>query len=66
MATVNPIPVSQAASASPFGDTTLTPKGQAALALLRFERLFRDLDHDGRRWFANELAALAEEAEAGQ
>jgi hypothetical protein len=42
--------------------TGLTDKGAAAVALLRFERLLRALGPADRRWFAGELAGLAEEA----
>jgi hypothetical protein len=44
--------------------SALTDRGSAAVALLRFERLFRALGPADRRWFAGELAGLAEEAEA--
>jgi hypothetical protein len=44
--------------------SALTDRGSAAVALLRFERLFRELGPADRRWFAGELAGLAEEAEA--
>ena len=39
----------------------LTPKGAAVVALLRFERLLRDLDPADRAYFADELAMLAGE-----
>jgi hypothetical protein len=41
---------------------TLTDRGSAAVALLRFERLLRALGPADRRWFADELADLAREA----
>ena len=40
----------------------LTDRGAAAVALLRFERLFRALGPADRRWFADELADVAREA----
>jgi hypothetical protein len=43
----------------------LTPRGQAALALVRFQRLWLHLGPADRAWFAGELAALAEEAQRG-
>jgi hypothetical protein len=42
--------------------TGLTARGSAVVALLRFERLLRELGPADRRWFAGELAGLAEEA----
>jgi len=42
----------------------LTDKGAAAVALLRFERLFRALGPADRAYFADELAGLAKEAGA--
>jgi len=46
------------------GTAALTDRGAAAVALLRFERLLRALGPADRRWFAEELAGLAEEAGA--
>lgn len=44
------------------GGFGLTARGEAAVALIRFERLFRGLTPEDRRWFAGELAELTEEA----
>ncbi len=44
------------------GTAALTERGSAAVALLRFERLLRDLGPADRGWFAEELAELAREA----
>jgi hypothetical protein len=53
------------APAIPSSDVAaLTDRGAAAVALIRFERLFRALGPADRQWFADELAELAEEAEA--
>ena len=44
------------------GGLGLTARGEAAVALIRFEHLFRGLAPEDRRWFADELGGLAEEA----
>ncbi len=52
----------------PTTDThaALTAKGEAVAALLRFEELFKELEPADRRYFAGELAELAEEATSGE
>lgn len=40
----------------------LTPRGAACAHLLRFERAWRTLAQDDRRWFAETLGRLAAEA----
>jgi hypothetical protein len=43
----------------------LTARGQAALALVRFQRLWLHLGPADRAWFHAELAELAEESQRG-
>jgi hypothetical protein len=55
-----PRPVSGSADT---GTVALTDRGAAAVALLRFERLFGELGSTDRAYFAEELVELAREAE---